>query len=71
MDNGGNTRNFAGGTDFLYAVGVSPDGAVVAAGGEEGVVRLYNGNNGQLIKTLLPPGVELPKPKETPKTPKK
>src|SRR5204862_140132 len=23
VDNGGNTRNFAGGTDFLYAVGVS------------------------------------------------
>jgi len=29
----------------------------VAAGGEEGVVRLYNGANGQLIKALLPPGV--------------
>ena len=60
VDNGGNTRNFAGGTDFLYAVGASPDGAVVAAGGEEGVVRLYNGTNGQLVKTLLPPGVALP-----------
>jgi WD40 repeat protein len=61
VDNGGNTRNFSGNTDFLYALGVSPDGAIVAAGGEEGVVRLYNGNNGSLIKVLLPPGVETPK----------
>lgn len=61
-DNGGNIRNFPGGTDFLYAIGVSGDGAVVAAGGEEGIVRLYNGANGQLIKTLLPPGVAAPMP---------
>jgi WD40 repeat protein len=54
VDNGGNTRNFGGSNDFLYAVGVSPDGALVAAGGQEGVVRLYNGTNGQLIKALLP-----------------
>jgi WD40 repeat protein len=65
VDNGGNTRNFGGNTDFLYAVGVSPDGAVVAAGGEEGIVRLYNGTNGQLVKELLPPGVEkTPAPKK-------
>jgi WD40 repeat protein len=56
-DNGGNTRNFGDSGDYLYALGVSPDGSVVAAGGEAGVVRLYNGNNGQLLKTLLPPGV--------------
>jgi WD40 repeat protein len=61
VDNGGNTRNFGGSTDFLYAIAVSPDGAVVAAGGEEGIVRLYNGANAQLIKALLPPGVEMPK----------
>jgi WD40 repeat protein len=61
IDNGGNTRNFQGGNDFLYAIAVSPDGAVLAAGGEEGVVRLYNGANGNLIKALLPPGVEMPK----------
>jgi hypothetical protein len=57
VDNGGNLRNFSGNADFLYAVGVSPDGAIVAAGGEEGIVRLYNGNNGSLVKELLPPGV--------------
>jgi hypothetical protein len=62
VDNGGNTLNFGGNTDFLYAVGASRDGQVVAAGGEEGVVRLYNGTNGQMLKALLPPGVELPMP---------
>jgi WD40 repeat protein len=59
-DNGGNTRNFGDSGDYLYALGVSPDGSVVAAGGEAGVVRLYDGNNGQLLKTLLPPGVTVP-----------
>jgi WD40 repeat protein len=58
VDNGGGGISFGGNTDFLYAVGVSPDGKVVAAGGEEGTVRLYNGSNGQLLKALLPPGVE-------------
>jgi WD40 repeat protein len=52
--NGGNTRNFSGSTDFLYALSVSPDGALVAAGGQEGIVRLYNGTNGQLLKSLTP-----------------
>ena len=57
VDNGGNVRNFAGGTDYLYAVAVSSDGKLVAAGGEEGVIRLYNGESSALIKELLPPGV--------------
>jgi WD40 repeat protein len=59
-DNGGNQRTFPGAKDFLYAVAVSGDGKLVAHGGEEGVVRLYNGDNGQLIKELLPAG-ESPK----------
>ncbi len=66
VDNGGNTRNFQAPNDFLFSVAVSPDGAVVAAGGQEGVVRLYNGNSGALIKNLLPPGAE-PTPPPMPK----
>lgn len=69
-DNGGQMRSFDGGKDFLYAVAVSGDGKVVATGGEEGVVRLYNGENNQLIKALLPPGAEPAKNPE-PAKPKK
>ncbi len=58
VDNGGNTRNFQAPNDFLFSVAVSPDGAVVAAGGQEGAVRLYNGTSGALIKNLYPPGAE-------------
>ena len=57
VTNGGNIRNFPGNTDYLYAVAVSPDGALVAAGGQEGVVRVYNGANGQLTRTLQAPGM--------------
>jgi WD40 repeat protein len=64
VDNGGNVRTFTGSPDFLYALGVSADGAVLAAGGEDGVVRLYNGNSGALVKALLPPGVEEAPPKK-------
>jgi WD40 repeat protein len=64
VDNGGNIRNFGGSTDFLYALGVSPDGAVLAAGGADGVVRLYNGDTGALVKALLPPGAEPAAPKK-------
>jgi WD40 repeat protein len=63
--NGGQVRTFnPPASDFVYAIGTSPDGSVVAAGGQDGIVRVYNGANGQLTKTLLPPDAQ---PKETKK----
>jgi hypothetical protein len=60
---GGNVRSFGGATDFVYAIGVNPEGTIVAAGGQEGVVRVYNGANATLLKTLLPPEAQ-PKQEE-------
>lgn len=65
VDNGGNQRTFSGAADYLFAVSASADGKVVATGGEEGVLRIYNGDNGALVKAAYPPGEE-PK-KEEPK----
>lgn len=52
IDNGGNVRSFPGASDFLQAVAASSDGSLVAAGGEEGLVRVYDGKSGALLKTL-------------------
>ena len=51
-DGGSLARNFPAAQDFFYAVCVSPDGQLVAAGGEEGIVYLYNGANGQFLRKL-------------------
>lgn len=52
IDNGSNVRSYQGATDFLQAVAASPDGTLILAGGEEGIVRVYNGQNGTLLRTL-------------------
>jgi WD40 repeat protein len=63
VDNGGTVRTFGGNREFLYSLAVSNDGQLVAAGGEDGVVRLFNGTNAQLIKALLPPNEQPTNPK--------
>jgi WD40 repeat protein len=61
VDSGSGGLTIGGGNDFLYALGISTDGQLVAAGGEEGIVRVYNGANGQLMKELVPPGTVIGK----------
>jgi WD40 repeat protein len=62
-DNGGQVRIFANtGTDFLYAVDVTPNSSFVVTGGYDAVLRIWNGtqNNSQPLYQIEPP----PLPKE-------
>jgi len=53
--NGKNYRNFAGGTDFMYASAASRDETVVVAGGEDGVLRIWNGADAKVLYSFNPP----------------
>src|SRR5262249_4429097 len=55
VETGDWTRQITGAAGYLAAVGVSPDGNVIAAGGDDGVVWLATGGDA-FTKRLLPPG---------------
>lgn len=54
-NDGANYRSFAGSTDFVYAVAATRDEAIVAAGGEDGVFRIWNGADGKELYSFPVP----------------
>ena len=42
--------------DFVYAAAVTPDGKLVVVGGEDSVLRVWNGANGEVLTAFAPPG---------------
>jgi WD40 repeat protein len=52
---GDNFRTLEGATDYLYSAAATADESVVAAGGEDGVLRLWNGATGKSLATFPPP----------------
>lgn len=48
-------RSFSGAKDFVNAVATTSDSSVVIAGGQDGVLRVWNGKDGKLIKEFVPP----------------
>ena len=51
-------RNFPAVQTFLYCGAATPDGKLVATGGDDSVLHLINGENGQPIAQLKPPEAE-------------
>lgn len=54
-NDGANFRTFAGPADFVYAVAATRDEGIVAAGGEDGIFRIWNGTNAQELFKFEPP----------------
>ena len=48
------SRVFNGPDDYVYTVAISKDRARVAAGGADGVLFLWNGETGQLVRKIEP-----------------
>jgi WD40 repeat protein len=53
-ENGEKVRSFEGATDFMNAVAATPDGASVVAGGQDGVLRVWNGRDGKALASFMP-----------------
>jgi WD40 repeat protein len=61
-NNGGVQRNFGGPEDYVFCLAVSADGSRVAAGGADGVLFIWRGDNAQLLNQLAPPASGAPAP---------
>lgn len=51
-NNGNKVRDFGGAKDYLYSLAVTPRGHLIAAGGFDSIVRVWNAADGKLIKEL-------------------
>jgi WD40 repeat protein len=50
--NGSVVRTFNGASDYVFGVAVSIDGKVVAAGGADGNLFLWNGDDAKVIRKV-------------------
>lgn len=50
--NGNVVRTFAGASDYVFGVAVSADGKLVAAGGADGTLYLWNGDDAKVIRKV-------------------
>jgi WD40 repeat protein len=51
-------HSYQGGTNFMNSASSTPDGKIIIAGGDDGVLRVWNGANAEVIATFAPPGVK-------------
>ncbi|HET6246803.1 MAG TPA: c-type cytochrome domain-containing protein [Tepidisphaeraceae bacterium] len=49
---GGDVRSYSGPTDFMYTLCATPDGTTLVAGGQDGVLRVWNAATGAPTETF-------------------
>ena len=54
-EDGNEVRSFSGANDFVESVAATPDGKTVIAGGQDSVLRVWDGTSGKLIASFPPP----------------
>jgi WD40 repeat protein len=54
-ENGDNVRTFTGAADYMYSGSATPDGKIVVAGGQDSVLRVWNGADGNLMVSFPAP----------------
>ena len=54
-EDGSDVRSFSGANDFVESAAVTPDGKFVIAGGQDSVLRVWDGMDGKLIMDFPPP----------------
>jgi len=53
-ENGENASNLTGESDFIYSAAATPDGKVIVAGGQDGVLRVWNGRDAKPVAEFGP-----------------
>jgi len=53
-ENGEKVRSLEGATDFMNTAATTPDGKVIVAGGQDGQLYLWNGNDGKKLASFGP-----------------
>ena len=67
-ENGAAVRTLTGHTDYVYALAVSPDGALIASGSFNSEIKVWKTADGKLVKAFLgSPGLAVATASATPK----
>jgi WD40 repeat protein len=57
-EKGEKVRAFTGASDFMHSSAVTPDGRIVVAGGQDSVLRVWNGTDGKAVATFEAPAAK-------------